>query len=187
MTAIDEAYRRTQRGDSDGFAAWVRCVEPALRKSLRGFARHVDVEAMVQEGLLRMWVLAPTLALEGDDASLRYALRLVRNLALREAERMDRFVPLPPAEEASAAVVDPDPPSDPGLRRTILDCLGRLPAGPRAALRGRLSSAGRLADRELALGLRMTLNTFLQNVVRARIHLADCLRSRGVAVERFLA
>ena len=84
MTQVDTAFRAVSRGDHGAFARWVGLVEIPLRGSLRRFARQVDVEAIVQEGLLRMWRLASRVELEGEDASLRYALRLVRNLALRE-------------------------------------------------------------------------------------------------------
>ncbi len=39
-----------------------------------------------------------------------------------------------------------------------------------------------MPDRSLAEALGMRLNTFLQNVARARRLLADCLREAGVAV-----
>ncbi len=183
MGETDLAFRRARSRDHEGFTDWVRRVEVPLRASLRRFARRVDVEAVLQEGLLRMWVLAPTLVLEGDDASLRYALRLVRNLALREAERLGRFDPLDPAgtENSTEATVDPEPPSDPALRQAILDCIARLPQKPREALLARLRGQGLAPDRALAERLRMSLNTFLQNVVRARRHLARCLESRGIS------
>lgn len=184
MTPIDESYRRAQHGDPDGFADWVRLVERPLRTTLRSFARVVDVEAIVQEGLLRMWVLAPTIALEGDDASLRYVARLARNLAAGEARRMGRFVPMSEDDDppGHAPVVPPGPIPDPGLRRAIQDCLKRLPAKPARALAARLRGQGSVPDRDLASGARMTLNTFLQNVVRARKHMAACLESKGVAL-----
>ncbi|MHC4210719.1 MAG: hypothetical protein ACYSWT_13510, partial [Planctomycetota bacterium] len=69
MSAIDDAYERTQEGDQEAFTSWVRLCETPLRKSLRPFAPYVDVESVVQEGLLRMWTLAPTLTLEGENAS----------------------------------------------------------------------------------------------------------------------
>ena len=183
MSGLDHAFRRTQEGDHDGFTDWVRRVELPLRTSLKRFARRVDVEAIVQEALLRMWTLAPTLTLAGEDASLRYALRLARNLALREAERGSRFDPLDPVnvEGAPEAAVDPDPSPDPGLRQAILECIGLLPQKPRAALLARLAAGGLEPDRALADRLRMTLNTFLQNIVRARGHLMRCLESRGIS------
>ncbi len=182
MSTVDHAFWRTQEGDHEGFTDWVRRVELPLRASLRRFARSVDVEAIVQEALLRMWTLAPTLTLTGEDASLRYALRLARNLALREAERVARFDPLDPEIEGSPeTTIDPEPPSDPGLRQAILECIGRLPRKPREALLARLAANGLEPDRALADRLRMALNTFLQNVVRARRHLMRCLESRGIS------
>src|SRR5437667_3742365 len=115
LSATDEAFRRAQRGNHDGFSEWVRRVEIPLRASLRRFARRIDAEAVVQEALLRMWILAPRLRLEGEEASFRYVLRIARNLALNEAGRLDRFDPLDPAEleNSPEGAVHPDPPPDP--------------------------------------------------------------------------
>lgn len=181
MTPIDEAYERTRRGDPEGFAAWVRLAEPALRRGLRRFARVVDTESVLQEGLMRIWVLAPTLPLAGSDASLRYAHTLVANLARHEARRFGHTVPLD--DENDSPAVDPAPVSDPGLRAAILDCLGKLPRQPGLAIAARLGSMGDESDRTLAERVGMTLNTFLQNIVRARRHLADCLRGHGVSLQ----
>ena len=178
-STVDLAYARAQAGDPRGFEAWVRLVEPPLRASLSGFARSVDVEAVVQEGLLRMWVLAPRLTLVGRDAPLRYALTLVRNLVRREAQRLSRF----DHPEASPEPVTPDPhPPDPALRRAILACLQELPRRPQQALAARIEGDRAEADRDLAACLGMRLNTFLQNVVRARRLLAQCLESRGISL-----
>ncbi len=87
LSEIDHAFEGTRAGDAEAFAAWVRLVEISLRGSLRHFARAVDVEAVMQEGLLRMWRLAPALKLEGQSASLRFALRMLHNLAVSEALR----------------------------------------------------------------------------------------------------
>ena len=87
MTEIDHAYAGTRAGDEQAFAAWVRLVETPLRASLRRFAPVVDVEAILQEGLVRMWRIAPGLELSGADASLHYVRRLARNLAISEARR----------------------------------------------------------------------------------------------------
>ena len=181
---LDRAFAAVQEGDADAFATWLRLAEIPLRASLRSFARALDVEAALQEGLLRMWVLAPTLVLSGRNASLRYALRLLRNLALDEARRLRRLTPLDleGLERMPEASVAPDSPPDPGLRRAILRCLEQLPPQPRAALGARLDDAARSSDRDLAAGLRMTLNTFLQNVVRARRFMAQCLERAGVSL-----
>ena len=189
MTAIDAVFARARNGDHEGFAGWVRAVERPLRSSLRGFARQVDVEAVVQEGLTRMWVLAPRVVFEGENASLRYALKLVRNLALREIERSSRFEPFDPggSGENPGPAVEPDPPPDPGLRRAILDCIGRLSRKPADALAARLRGDGIEPDRVLAERLGMTLNTFLQNIVRARRSLAECLESKGISTREYRA
>ena len=187
MSALDDLFRRSQSGDREAFAGWVRRVEPAVRRSLRRFARSVDAESVVQETLLRMWVLAATLPLQGDDASLRYAFSIARNLAVREARRWSRSDPIEGEEDARAEIpVPPEPVTDPGLRALILACLRRLPLKPGRALAARLGGAGETSDPVLAERVGMTRNTFLQNIVRARRHLASCLESHGVRVEEFL-
>jgi DNA-directed RNA polymerase specialized sigma24 family protein len=185
VSEIDEAYKRTQEGDHEAFASWVRLCEAPLRKSLRSFAQAVDVESVLQEGLARMWTLAPRLELEGENASLRYALRLVRNVALSEARRLGRATPveLEELEKMPEGAVDPDPPTDHGLRQAIQRCFDKLPPKPRAALQARLRGG---PDRELARSVRMKLNTFLQNIVRARKLMAECLKAAGVNVEEYV-
>jgi RNA polymerase sigma factor (sigma-70 family) len=185
VTRIDEAFERTRRADPSGFALWVQLCEIPLRKSLRRFARAVDVEAVMQEGLLRMWRLAPTLQLEGENASLRYATTLMRNLALSEARRLRKLTPadLAALEQSPEGRVDPDPPSDTALRQAILKCLAKLPERPREALLARLGGGD---DRASAAVLKMRPNTFLQNIVRARRFLAECLEGAGIRVAEFL-
>jgi len=183
VSDLDELYRRTQRGDPVAFTEWVRRVEPELRGRLRSFARQVDVEAVIQEALLRMWRLAPTLQLSGENASLRYLGTIARNVAVHEAKRTGTEVPLEDTQgEPFEIAVPPPKPADTGLRRAILGCLERLRGAPAKAIGARLS-AGARSDYELASELRMKLNTFLQNVVRARRALAECLRGKGIVVE----
>jgi RNA polymerase sigma-70 factor (ECF subfamily) len=185
VSQIEEAFEQTRRASRSGFALWVRLCEIPLRKSLRRFARAVDVEAVMQEGLLRMWRLAPTLQLEGENASLRYATTLMRNLALSEARRLKKLTTaeLAELEQIPEGRVDPDPPSDTALRQAIMKCLAKLPDKPREALLARLRGGN---DRDTAAGLNMRLNTFLQNIVRARRFLAECLESAGIRVAEFL-
>lgn len=180
MSAIDQVFARAQSGDLEGFADWVRLVEIPLWKGLRRFARVADSEAVVQEALLRMWRLAPSLTLDGENASLRFALVLARNIAKDEARRAGRMVPLEDAEPP--VPIDPDPPSDPGLRAAIRRCLEKLSGRPREALQSRLRQGARLPDRDLAELLGMTLNTFLQNITRARKLMARCLAEQGVSI-----
>ena len=183
-SGIDATWRRVQCGDREAFADWTRTAEPFLRRTLRPFARSVDVESVVQETLLRMWVIAPRTRIDRKDASLRCAARIARNLALDECRRL-RFVAPAGAgmpEEATAPV---DPP-DPGLRRLIALCLEALTARPRRALLARLEASGLEDDARLAERVGMKLNTFLQNVGRARRQMAECLRRRGVAPGRLV-
>jgi DNA-directed RNA polymerase specialized sigma24 family protein len=183
VSEIDECYRRAQAGDEAAFAAWVRRCDLPLRKSLRSFAPAVDVESVLQEGLLRMWRLAPTLVLAGQNASLRYALRLVRNLAISEGRRRGAEIDDDDAKARPKIHVAPDPPPDEGLRRAVERCLEKLPPRPRVALLARLRGG---PDRELAAGVGMRPNTFLQNIVRARRLMAECLRAAGVRLEDYL-
>jgi len=94
--------------------------------------------------------------------------------------RAGRLVPLDALEDPPEAAVDPVPPSDPGLRRAILECLAHLPRRAGQVLRLRLTEGHRAPDRDLARELEMKTNTFLQHVVRARRALARCLAEHGV-------
>lgn len=174
-------------GDPSAFGRWVAGAEDRLRGSLMSLAAHVDIEAVLQETLLRMWQVAPRVEPDGRPNSLlRLAIRAARNLALSELRKarvrptvVTRFEQLP---EASAVVSGPDP----LLRRVIAACRERLPGKPGAALGARLHGSGR-PDRELAQTLGMQLNTFLQNVTRARKLLGDCLGKHGVDLDLELA
>jgi RNA polymerase sigma-70 factor (ECF subfamily) len=158
-------------------------VERPIRVSLRPFARAIDVEAVVQEALMRMWLLATdrehARELTGENASLRFAIGMARNLARNAARRVRRERLLPP-DDLPEASVEPDPTPDPGLRQAIDECLERLARRPREALLARLGAYQVLADRALAESLGMSLNAFLQNIVRARRQMADCLAGKGV-------
>ncbi len=187
--SLEEAFRLAKAGDMEAFARWMGMAEMPLRRSLRRFARAVDVEAAVQETFVRMWLVAGDSGrpLTGPGASLKFAFRVARNVALEEIRRnrQDRFVDLATLDGLPEGSVEPDPP-DPALRRALEDCIARLPGQPRSALTARARSGGR-PDREIAASLRMKLNTFLQNIVRARKLLADCLERRGVRLGEILS
>lgn len=188
MTDLDLHLPAIAGGDPRAFGAWAAAVEGTLRRGLRSFAAAVDVEAHVQEALLRAWHVAPRLTPDGrPNALLRFTVRAARNLALDEARRRGREVR--GAGEADferwldgLAEAGP-PPGDPLLRRLIQACRDLLPRQPRAALDARLSAAGAEPDEALAAGLGMQLNTFLQNIGRARKALLRCLAEKGVDVE----
>ena len=113
---MEEAFSLAKAGDMEAFARWMGKVELPLRRSLRRFARAVDVEVVVQEALVRMWLVAldPRRQLAGPGASLRFAFRVARNVALEEVRRnrQDRFVDLAALEnlpEGSFRPELPDP------------------------------------------------------------------------------
>jgi DNA-directed RNA polymerase specialized sigma24 family protein len=186
---LEGLFRLARLGDRGAFAQWMGMVEIPLRRSLYRFARAVDVEAVVQETLVRMWLLAgdPQRVLKGSQASLKYAFAVGRIVALEEMRRYrkDRFVELDVLENLPEGRINPDPP-DPALARKIQDCMESLPRQPREALWARVHN-GRLPDRQLADALRMKANTFFQNIVRARRLLRECLERRGVRLEEILS
>ncbi|HEY6866594.1 MAG TPA: hypothetical protein VI792_05010 [Candidatus Eisenbacteria bacterium] len=187
MSGIDLAFAGACAGSERAYADWMGRVERPIRLSLRPYARAVDVEGVVQETLLRMWTFALDRGrdLAGPDASLRFAIGMARNIARNEARRLGRERLLPPDEMPEIPVL-PDPPSDPALAAAIAACLERVARRPLAALRARIERQGGIADREIAATLGMTLNAFLQNIVRARRQLARCLELKRVPLEEIL-
>jgi DNA-directed RNA polymerase specialized sigma24 family protein len=186
MTALDQIYQGARAGDENAFAAWVSLVESPLRRSLRSFARSVDVEGVLQEALLRMWKLAPTLELSGENASLRYATLMAKHIAISEARRLRTMVQIDSGGATSdpALQVGPAPPPDPVLRQIILGCIEKLPDRPRQALLARLQ--GEADDRASASRLRMKPSTFFQYIVRARRLIRACLEHNGVSLDEVL-
>ena len=74
--------------DVAAFAQWMASAEGVLRDSLRSFATAVDVEAVLQEALLRVWQVAPRFVRDGaPNGLLRLGLRIARNLAVSEVRR----------------------------------------------------------------------------------------------------
>jgi RNA polymerase sigma factor (sigma-70 family) len=172
-------------GDPEAFGRWVSAAEPVLRSSLRPLATRVDAEAVVQETLLRVWQLIPRFRPDGrPNGLLRFALRVSRNFALDELRRL-RTDPadmegIEAALQAGGSVAEPIEP-DPLLRRLLDECRSRLPDQPARALATRLEH-GTQPDRTLAASIGMQLNTFLQNISRARRLLMKCLEEHGVNV-----
>ena len=184
MSDFDIELDAIRRGDAEAFGRWVSGVESRLRLSLRSFAEHVDTEAIVQEALLRVWQVAPRFEPDGrPEALLRLAIRTARNLAVSEVRRRRPAAMDPAAMETVSRLEDiavPQVEADPMLRDAIRRCHGELPNKPRSVLSARLESAGAEPDRKLAERLGMTLNTFLQNVTRARRLLVTCLQKLGI-------
>jgi DNA-directed RNA polymerase specialized sigma24 family protein len=184
MSDLDQHLAAIQAGDADAFERWVAAAEATVRMSLRSFAAQVDTEAVLQETLLRIWQTAPAFVVDGrPNGLLRLALRIARNLAISETRR-PRAASLPAGDVDEVTALGPP---DPLLRRIIDACRAELPEKPALALAARLAGGGSEPDEALAERLSMRLNTFLQNFTRARRLLADCLRRRGIDLDRELA
>lgn len=183
---LDTELPAIAQGDADAFARWLAAAEPALRQALRPAAAQVDVEALLQEGLLRIWQVAPRVRPDGDpNALLRFGITVLRNLVHSELRRTRPELSPQKLEAELERRSDDAPPAapDPLLRRLIARCREKLPPRPAQALMARLGSAGSDSDETLAQRLGMRVNTFLQNITRARKLLADCLRAQGYTVE----
>lgn len=189
MTDLDRYLPLIASGDADAFGRWLAGAEERVRMSLRSYARAVDTEAVLQEALLRVWQVAPRVKPDGrPDALLRLAVRVARNLAVDQARRRRVTVRDAPALEAlqhaAMATGEPSTP-DPGLRQAIIECVDKLPSKPQQALTLRL--AGARSDRAVAEACGLRVNTFLQNVTRARKLVADCLRRAGIDLAEVLS
>jgi len=169
--------------DTQAYGRWMSGAERPIRESLRSFATVVDVEAVLQEALLRVWNVAPRFEPDGKpNALLRLGVRMARNLAISEVRRLRARPVDAEALERAAEPTEPASP-DPMLRKVIEECRERLPDKPKEVLALRLETAGGEDDATLAERLGMRLNTFLQNFTRARKLLAECLGKHGVAVD----
>jgi RNA polymerase sigma-70 factor (ECF subfamily) len=177
-------------GDTRAFGRWMAAAELTIRDSLRSFVTVVDVEAVLQESLLRVWQVRARFERDGKaNGLLRLALRIARNLAVSEVRRLKaRPVPDEDLERAmmTAATFDESSEADPMLRGVLAECHQRLPEKPRQALDARLAGEGGKPDEDLAEAIGMRLNTFLQNFGRARKLLAECLKKHGVRIEEGL-
>ena len=90
MSQLDQHLPAIVAGDADAFGRWVAGAEARLRFSLTHLAARLDVEALVQETLLRVWQTASRIEVRpegGGESSLRYAIRVARNLAISELRR----------------------------------------------------------------------------------------------------
>ena len=190
MADLDQQLTLIVAGDAAAFGRWVAGAEPLVRESLRAVAAAVDSEAVLQEALLRVWQTAPRFAPDGKpNGLLRLAVRIARNLAVSEL-RKARSDPAE-VEDLERALsrlesyqVREGP--DPLLRHLVEECRKRLPGKPGLALAQRLESGGE-TDSTLAGRAGMKLNTFLQNVTRARRQMAECLKKKGVDLEAELS
>lgn len=181
MTApdLDVHLARIVDGDADAYGSFLASAAPVVRQSLRSFATKVDVEAVLQESFLRVWQVAPKLVSDGKgNGLLRLALRIARNLALDEVKRR--------REDALPEGVEPgyEPALlDPFLNERIRACFGKVPGQPRAALSARIEAGPGENDAAVAERLGMRVNTFFQNIARARRLILECLEKAGVVLD----
>ncbi len=136
----------------------------------------------MQETLLKTWNRAPGIRRQGENSLLRFAITVARNLSIDEIKKKGHEVPIPDAGGEELFDIAQPGPSDPFLRKRILECIERLPRQPRRALRARLRNAGARADAFIAKEIQMTLNTFHINIKRAREKMRSCLEAHGVRI-----
>jgi RNA polymerase sigma-70 factor (ECF subfamily) len=173
---LDVHLRAIQGGDPVAFGDWMAGAEAPLRRSLGSFAAVVDVEAVLQESLLRVWQVAGRVNPDGRPNSLlRFALRVARNAAVDEVRR-NRATPVYGVEPEGVEPALPDP----ALRAHLERCREALKGPARVAFEARLGGAA--PDSALAAQSSMQLNTFLKNVGRARALLVECLRRAGITL-----
>ncbi len=181
MKDIDLLWAEACLGDREAFVDWMGRVERPIHRSLARYARAVDTESVVQEALLRMWHLSKQDggSLSGENASLRWCIGITRNLArnLARRHRREHLLPEEDMPEGDDGAAPPLP--DPFLRELIQRCIEALPAALKRAILVRIELGHRLAA-EQAQRARMTVNTFHQNVTRARRGLDACLETSGV-------
>ena len=176
--------QRIGAGDVLAFGQWVAGVELPLRLSLRRFAKVLDTEAVLQEALLRVWQVAPRFVSDGGpNALLRFAVITARNVAVSELRRSPVPGELIERDEPTVSASEPDP----HLRAAVAACHAKLPGQPREAIGARLESGGVDDDATIAQRLGMKVNTFLQNVTRARKLIAECLKKRGIDLDAELS
>ena len=187
MADLDEHLSGIVAREESAFVAWLAGAEPALRGALRRFAASVDVEAVLQEALLRIWIVAPRHRPDGAENSLlRLAHRIARNMALDEVRRAGtQPVNGGQGDDDNPEPIDPAPPVDPLLQRAVRACLDALRGAPRRALAARLQASGQRDD-ALAAGIDMRVNTFRQNVKRAKQALRTCLEGQGIDLTELL-
>ena len=79
MTDLDVYLPGIVGGNTTMFGAWMIGAEPTVRATLRSFAASIDVEAVLQESLLRVWQVAGRFEPDGrPNGLLRFAIRIAR-------------------------------------------------------------------------------------------------------------
>ena len=174
------------RRDEVAFTRWLARCEIRLRRSLRRFARVVDVEAVLQDTAIQIWEhdavkITPT---GRTEFLLRWAYVVARNKALNVVKRAGRQVPLEMHSDLEPSAMQAH--GDPLLRNRIHRCLQQLLPHFRCVLDARLKDEGQHPDRELAGSLGVSFDAFRQNLARGRRALEGCLKTHGIDVRTYL-
>lgn len=140
--------------------------------------RYEDVEDLVQETILRLFLLRDNTAFDRDRPLDGYVLRTARNLALN-ARRRDREVTVT-VEEWHAVLQPSVAPEDTELAAELSRCLVELPPELRAVLLecGK-HGLGETSHDEIAAAQKKWPSQVSTLCRRARILLRGCLSRRG--------
>lgn len=159
-------------------------VEMPIRLSLRSFARAVDVECVVQDTLVQMWIrrgegCGPL----GENASLRYAIEAARDVARSQASRTGCEALLP-HDDVPELELPPDMEADLALRKAMLDCFNKLEPEEEHNLRWRME-LGWVRDVHFAEKYHMTTAALSETIARARKRVVRCLAQQGIKLEGY--
>jgi len=184
MIEIDQIFEQAGRGPVS-LQGWMTAVEIPLRRSLRDFASVVDVESVMQDALMQMWVMAQgdeRPSLSGENASIWLAIDRARNIARDEARRAGCEALLP-----TDGMPDPDEILRPDQRSLELEealygCKHKQDHESLPTLRWRLELPG-LPDATVTKYCGMPLHIFSRAVTGATRRVAHCLEHQGIVLE----
>lgn len=170
--------------DLEAFSRWFARCEIHLRTSLRSFEQFVDVEAVVQDTVIKVWEDPLRIRPDGRPGFLlRWARTVALNAARNAARRQGHHAAMPADDDVAG---DVRPMSDVFLRTRVQECFGRLPVPQQRAFRARVADAGSRTDRQLAASIDMSFDAFRQTLTRGRRALVACLRSFNIDVMEYI-
>jgi len=159
MDQIEEIYRR--HASAVFRFAWGLCGD------------RTCAEDLVSETFVRLLTRAPEIR---TQTALAYLLAVARNTYLTSRRRKQREVPL--AEDIPASEQDPGQRLDDQARlKVVLETLGKLPEGERAALLLRVDHE--LPYEEISAALGISVGAAKVRVHRARMRLAEATELQG--------
>lgn len=159
----------------EAFERQLVLMAPRLRRHARGLTGDTaSADDLVQDTLERALRYRWRFRLrpgafwgDGADGLLPWLLTLMHRLRLNALRRADLVTTTDTLPDVAA------PESDPGLRRDLLDALGRLPEAQRAVLL--LVSLEQFSYAEAARVLEVPIGTVMSRLARAREHMRRLL------------